>query len=324
MMSELFLESYNEVIQPLMGDLPKFIACTTSTPLEFSSCLNSVDPMVGLFVICVFWAVYSLVWSIVGNNCSKVDQIWSITPPLYCWYLFYRANFDHDRLYLMTVLMSLWGIRLTYNFWRRGGYGNLIEHEEDYRWPILRKIIGNKWLFLLFNISFIASYQNLLLMLIALPAYGVMKGASAIGSTDIIITVLFLVFLLIETIADEQHWYFHKKKYSCASVDEREHHPDRDVRDGFLQSGLFTYSRHPNYFAEQSMWVCIYAFSISKGLLNFYFTGVFLLITLFMGSMAFGESITLSKYPKYKEYQQRTSQCFPFFFGERDTKEKYN
>lgn len=205
----------------------------------------------------------------------------------------------------------------------------MIEHEEDYRWPILRKIISNPWLWLLFNIFFIASYQNLLLMLIALPAYGVMKGASAIGNADMIVAALFMVFLLMESIADEQHWYFHKKKYACVSIDEREHHPDPDVRDGFFQSGLFAYSRHPNYFAEQSMWVCIFAFSLttsdlSKGMLSFYFIGVFLLITLFMGSMAFGESITLSKYPKYKDYQQRTSQCFPFFAGERDMKEKYH
>jgi steroid 5-alpha reductase family enzyme len=34
----------------------------------------------------------------------------------------------------------------------------------------------------------------------------------------------------------------------------------QEICDGFFQSGLFRFSRHPNYFAEQSMWVCVYLF----------------------------------------------------------------
>jgi steroid 5-alpha reductase family enzyme len=45
--------------------------------------------------------------------------------------------------------------------------------------------------------------------------------------------------------------------------DERKKSPHKDIKDGFLQSGLFFYSRHPNYFAEQAMWIVIYLFTIS-------------------------------------------------------------
>eukprot|EP00600_Ochromonadales_sp_CCMP1393_P010006 CAMPEP_0174955158 /NCGR_PEP_ID=MMETSP0004_2-20121128/828_1 /TAXON_ID=420556 /ORGANISM="Ochromonas sp., Strain CCMP1393" /LENGTH=109 /DNA_ID=CAMNT_0016203059 /DNA_START=534 /DNA_END=863 /DNA_ORIENTATION=- len=87
-----------------------------------------------------------------------------------------------------------------------------------------------------------------------------------------------------------------------------------EIRQGFYQSGLFKYSRHPNYFAEQSMWVTVYLFSITppgSKLVNWTITGCIQLILLFMGSMSFGESITLGKYPEYQEYQKSTSQCIP-------------
>ena len=54
-------------------------------------------------------------------------------------------------------------------------YGNLITHEEDYRWPILRKKM-HPILFLIFNLTFIATYQNVLLFLIAAPVYELAKS----------------------------------------------------------------------------------------------------------------------------------------------------
>ena len=107
--------------------------------------------------------VYSFVWSILGNNCSKVDQIWSIVPWVYSWIFVHHHAVTHEgqihvRLLVMTILMTLWGVRLTFNFWRKGGYGNFFTHEEDYRWPILRKKM-HPLLFLVFNFTFIATYQ---------------------------------------------------------------------------------------------------------------------------------------------------------------------
>jgi steroid 5-alpha reductase family enzyme len=106
--------------------------------------------------------VYSFVWSILCNNVSKVDQIWSIVPGVYMWifWLHYYLNHGvaHLRLTVLTLLVTVWGMRLTYNFWRKGGYGNLITHEEDYRWPILREQM-HPATFFFFNLTFIATYQ---------------------------------------------------------------------------------------------------------------------------------------------------------------------
>jgi steroid 5-alpha reductase family enzyme len=66
----------------------------------------------------------------------------------------------------MSVLVTCWGARLTYNFARKGGYN---WGDEDYRWGPLRKYMGF-FFFQLFNLGFIAIYQNILLFLISAPA----------------------------------------------------------------------------------------------------------------------------------------------------------
>lgn len=332
-MFSTFVTSYHLLVEKLFSPhFYEFPVCILNTQ-NVSSCFYKYDAIVGVFYLMVAFAIYSLVWSIIGNNCSKVDQIWSVTPFVYSWvfYVHYhqgKSLFEtsHPRLLLLSALMTMWGVRLTYNFWRRGGYGNLITHEEDYRWPIVRRIINNSFLFLIFNITFIAGYQNLLLFLIAMPAYAVMADKQVqIGTQDIILTAVFLLLLAMETIADQQHFNFHTRKHAVKETKSvAAKSADIDIKEGFLQSGLFKYSRHPNYFAEQALWVVVYLFSVPMTStttldtsLTVYAFGSILLVLLFQGSMSLGESITLSKYPAYADYQRRTSQCVPFLPGSR-------
>lgn len=171
-----------------------------------------------IWKLCCTFIVYSFVTSVVSGNASKVDQLWSITPVLYCWLVYTESQQSHQRLLLLCCLVSLWGARLTYNFWIKGGYGNLIKHEEDYRWPILRKLINNWWLFLLFNLTFIAAYQNMLLFLIAgPPAYEIKMQTSNITIGDLIVAAFFLLFLCLESLADTQHWQFQTLKHSLTA-----------------------------------------------------------------------------------------------------------
>jgi len=136
------------------------------------------------------------------------------------------------------ILVWLWGARLSYNYYRKGGYKM---SAEDYRWPELRKKISNRLLFELFNLTFISIFQNILLLLISSPIYYVWKygNQTALNNLDLIATVLFLLFFTFETIADEQQWNFHLKKQKQQSF---------KTGSGFLREGLFRYSRHPNFF----------------------------------------------------------------------------
>src|SRR5690606_11059483 len=54
------------------------------------------------------------------DNYSQVDKLWSIIPVPYVWIIAYYGAFE-PRLVLMAILVTIWAIRLTYNFGRRGG-----------------------------------------------------------------------------------------------------------------------------------------------------------------------------------------------------------
>lgn len=310
-----------KVLSSVNADVIPISKCILSSGLP--ACYVKHNSLSLSYYLMLVIAAYSLIWSIVGKNCSKVDQIWSITPWAYIWH-FYLHNaitesLPCDRLFIVCLLTTCWGLRLTFNFARRGGYGNFFTHEEDYRWPILRKMM-NPFLFLIFNITFIAFYQNFLLWLIAVPAYeALVSGPASLCDWDIMLTLVFMLLLIGETIADQQHYDYQEYKHSL-SLSERLKSSDPDIKNGFLTKGLFFLCRHPNYFCEQSIWVVIFAFSaIGKdgtfsNVSNWTVLGAVLLLLLFQGSMAFSEGITARKYPLYSVYQKEVSQCFPLPF----------
>ena len=64
----------------IADDLKDYILCSLR---DGTVCYSRYDALTVGFAICLFFTTYCFVWSIVGNNCSKVDQIWSIVPVLY-------------------------------------------------------------------------------------------------------------------------------------------------------------------------------------------------------------------------------------------------
>ena len=242
-----------------------------------------------------------------------MDRMWSITPVIYVGEFARGAHFHNVRLNAMAILALLWGARLTFNFARKGGYSGT----EDYRWPVLRASMTN-WQFQLFNIFFIVLYQNFLLVLISLPALTAYRHQSTpFNGWDLALVIVFALFLIGETVADQQQWNFQqnkKKIIESGGVPEKR----------FLTTGLFKYSRHPNYFFEISQWWVLYligANSIDR-LFQRTILGAVLLTLLFIGSTNFTEKISLGKYPEYADYQATTSAVIPWFAKRRLRKQE--
>ncbi|KAJ3105780.1 Cullin-4B [Phlyctochytrium planicorne] len=280
-----------------------------------SSTLSSYiyEPFYNLALTHLHMALGTFVWSTAVNNYSQVDRLWSITPFVYSWVFLasaYVKGYGLDtRLLAMALLSTAWGFRLTYNFWRKGGYK---AGDEDYRWPALRKIITNKILWHTFAFTFISCYQNILLLLIAIPGQIAFEAAEARAKGlpvpdawnffDTFGTALFVTLLTIETIADQQQWVFQEKKWSMLKAGKALATLPEPYKYGFLTEGLFKYCRHPNFFAEFSQWWAFYIFSVaaSGAVLNWTISGAVLLTLLFLGSTEFTEYITKSKYPLYE------------------------
>jgi len=117
-------------------------------------------------IACAVVATLTWLTAAFTRECSWVDRLWSILPPAYVAFFAYASGWD-ARLLLMTACATAWGARLTWNFARKGGYA---KGGEDYRWAELRKRMSPA-LFQLFNLVFIAGFQNALLLAIALPAW---------------------------------------------------------------------------------------------------------------------------------------------------------
>jgi steroid 5-alpha reductase family enzyme len=263
-----------------------------------------VDPILVCLWILIGACALTWILSLATGEHSWVDRIWSIVPVVYVWVFAGAAGLADARLNLMAALVTLWGIRLTFNFARKGGYA---PGGEDYRWETLRgRMTG--WQFALFNLFFIVIYQNVLLLLITLPAWTAFLHRRPLGLLDVVAMVVFLAFLAGETAADQQQWNFQTWKKAEVAA-------GRTPSPRFVQTGLFRFSRHPNFFFEQAQWWMVFVFgAIAAGsVLQWTVLGAVLLTALFVGSTIFTESITLSRYPEYADYQRTTSPVVPWF-----------
>ena len=265
-----------------------------------------------LVVLYLAAALLCFVVSTLSKNYSQVDKLWSLIPIAYVWMTAVKSGFE-PRIVLMALVVTVWGLRLTYNFSRRGGYSlRFWTGEEDYRWAVLRAKpeLSAKWRWMLFNLLFISLYQMGLILLMTLPAVRSVDG-SPLGWVDYLLAGLLLAVVLIETIADQQQWNYHKEKRKAIAAGGDI--PEK-YRKGFAHTGLWGKMRHPNYAAEQSVWIIFYFFSVSAtgNWLNWSVIGAILLVLLFWGSSNFSESITSGKYPDYEEYRKRVPRFFPF------------
>lgn len=262
-----------------------------------------MDALTMAWLGCAGVATTCWLLSVITREHSWVDRLWSIVPAVYVAFFAWQAGFADARLLVMTVLATLWGARLTFNFARKGGYAR---GGEDYRWEVLRGRMS-PGLFHVFNVVFIAGIQNVILLLIALPAWAALEHAGTpLGWLDAFATVLFSLLLAVETIADEQQWRFQQEKQAKKARGET---VDRE----FVTTGLFRFSRHPNFFCEQAMWWTFYLFAVAAGAgwLSWTIVGAVVLTALFHGSTRFTEELTLAKYPSYAEYQRRVSRLLP-------------
>ena len=110
-------------------------ALTDDTPSPTKNCAYT----------CLAVVIATFMVSTATGNYSQVDKLWSIVPFVYCWLVV-----CDERTLLMAIVATIWGIRLTWNFNRRGGYKwPPWDGDEDYRWKIIQdgkflKVLKNK------------------------------------------------------------------------------------------------------------------------------------------------------------------------------------
>jgi steroid 5-alpha reductase family enzyme len=264
--------------------------------------VKTSNPLESILYITGITASLSFLFGLITGDYSWTDRLWSTMPVVFAWIYALYGGFNLPLL-VATILVTLWGARLTFNFARRGGYTT----SEDYRWQIIHTRIGNPALWQLFNLLFIALYQQILFIAFTFPLYLLAMHTPVGMSLSLwLASLVFLAFLGIETIADQQQYAFQQAKYGL--LPKRAGFAEQYAQ-GFRSSGLFARSRHPNYLGELGVWFSIYIFaSLALGdFLNWSLVGPLALTMLFSISTIFTESITAKKYKAYQQYKKQAS-----------------
>ena len=266
-------------------------------PLQGSPYGDALDLAIILAIAC--WLL-----SVITREYSWVDRIWSICPPIYCLIVAADSDFGSTRINVMTLLVVAWGVRLTYNFARRGGFR---AGGEDYRWKAVRERLGPVR-FQVLNATFAAPGQMLVIWLFTSPVHQAWAGQDRpLSFLDAVAAALFVMLWVTEAINDGHMWAFQQDK-------KRKIQAGEPVTQPFVTSGLFQYCRHPSYFCEMGMWTVFYLFGVAATgqWVHWSGLGIIFLMGIFSGSTRLGEAISLARYPSYRHYQASTPRFIPF------------
>lgn len=231
-------------------------------------------------------------FSVKYGNSSFYDAFWSVIPPLFVlyWALFsVSPDVDPVRQSMVMLLVWLWGIRLTAN-WASHWEG--LSHE-DWRYEPIREKAGK--FSLLADFFGIHLFPTLIVFLACLPIYAaVCIGEKPLNWLDYVAFLVTAGAILIEAISDLQLHAFIKNKQPGQHLD----------------TGLWKYSRHPNYFGQQFFWVGLMLFGLAA-----HPEGWMWIVpgAIAMGAMFAFISIplmderSLERRPEYAAYMKKTS-----------------
>lgn len=144
---------------PQLYDLPQKIFENINDLQALKHVYLTTNPLVTALSFALFLTPIVLIVSEINKNYSQVDRLWSILPVIYNSHYAIWAHLSGlptQRMDHVMAVSLIWGARLTFNYWRKGGY---TVGSEDYRWAIVKDYTGPVVMFL-FNIVFISLAQN--------------------------------------------------------------------------------------------------------------------------------------------------------------------
>lgn len=143
---------------PALYDFPHALATAGADTSALKYLYLTSNPMVTATAFSIATFPIFLLVSEINKNYSQVDRVWSILPTLY--HLHYSVwahmnKLDTARVDNVLAFSVVWSLRLTFNYWRKGGYQ---VGSEDYRWMIIKERIGSLG-FVVLNLIFISTAQ---------------------------------------------------------------------------------------------------------------------------------------------------------------------
>ena len=153
--------SYNLTVAPYLPHLQTFhhdLLATNFDPTALKHLYLTSNPLVTATAFSIATFPVFLLVSEINKNYSQVDRVWSILPTLYHVHYSVWAHMNGlecGRVDNVLAFSVVWSLRLTFNYWRKGGYQ---VGSEDYRWMIIKERIGSLG-FVVLNLIFISTAQ---------------------------------------------------------------------------------------------------------------------------------------------------------------------
>jgi steroid 5-alpha reductase family enzyme len=224
---------------------------------------------------------------------SIVDVGWGIGFIVLSAVLLIQSESVGLNQWVLFVLVTLWGSRLSLHIFLRN-HGK----PEDFRYANWRKEWGNNVVIRSFLQVFML--QGIFIFIIALPIMMVkMSEATSFQVTDYIGIAVWIVGFYFEAIGDYQMMQFKK---------------NHENKGKFITTGLWRYTRHPNYFGECIMWWGIFIISISSG--HVWVSLISPVILTWLLTKVSGVPMLEKKYEGNKEFEKyasKTSAFVPWF-----------
>ena len=244
-----------------------------------------IDTSILIFLYMTLWFTIA---QVLKNN-SIVDIAWGLGFVCIAWYL-YIFYPNTQRLFIVSFV-TIWGLRLAlYIFIRNKGKG------EDWRYVNWRKSWGDRAIIMAFIRVFML--QGAFMFFIALPIMQCTNYSPDLSWITYIGAVVFVLGFIWESLADWQLMQFKKETANKGKI---------------MQSGVWAYSRHPNYFGEMLVWWGLFLCAIPFGA---WYIAILspIIITLLMTRIS-GPMLE-AKYkdrPDYKQYLEQTNAFIPKF-----------
>ena len=235
----------------------------------------------------------TLLWmlSLRLRDASIIDSFWGPGFALATLVYYLVDGSRASRGTLVLLLVTTWAARLGYHLHRRNR-----RLGEDPRYAAMREKYGERWgRVSLFRVFWL---QGAILWIVSAPLLTAVRGRTALSALDFAGAAIFLVGLALESLADHQLTRFRA---------------DPAKKGRVLESGLWRYSRHPNYFGDAVVWWGLYTVAAGAGAYWTIFAPVimtFLLLEV-SGVPLLEKSLSQSR-PGYAEYVRRTSAFVPW------------
>lgn len=248
--------------------------------------------IVAFSVMVLFWY-----WGRSRDNYAVIDVGWGIVIASILWvYYFAKNGFNFEiSSFILTILVLIWAMRLSIFLYITR---ILPRHAEDKRYTAFRKDYGDKVHQKFFTNVFL--FQGFLALILTAPLLvGYIGEDKSLTWLSAIGIALFLLGELGETVADQQLSGFKKDPNNQGKV---------------CNSGLWKYSRHPNYFFEWVIWLGISIFALNYNWIGI-FPAIFMYFLLvYVTGVPYAEKFSLMSKPvAFAEYQKTTSPFFPWF-----------